>query len=251
MSTFKQYSQYYDLLYHDKDYQKEADYIFSLIKEFSAKAEDVLELGCGTGKHADLLAKKGLKIHGIDLSDEMLNEAHKIKNDKVFFAKGDVRNYRIDKKFDVVISLFHVASYQNSNEDLQNFFNTASCHLNKNGIFIFDVWYGPAVLKQRPESRFKKLENENLKIERKAVPKIDCNKNIVDVNYEIIITDKKDSSQKILNETHKMRYLFKPELEMFAQSHGFEIVHAEEWLTKKAISDDAWGVCFIAKKIKN
>jgi SAM-dependent methyltransferase len=215
MQVFKDYSLYYDLLYQDKNYAAEADYIFSLIKKFQPQAQSVLELGCGTGKHASLLAEKGLKIHGIDQSSDMLSCAKKFENAQISFAQGDVRNYRINKKFDAAISLFHVASYQNSNEDLLQFFHTANAHLEAEGVFIFDVWYGPAVLNEKPEKRTKILENKMLKVQRHATPEIHFNDNVVDVNYEILITKKSDNSQNKLNETHKMRYLFKPELELF------------------------------------
>ncbi len=62
----QQYSQYYNLLYADKNYPAEADYIASVIKKFSPQAHDVLEYGSGTGGHGVLLNKKGYAIHGIE-----------------------------------------------------------------------------------------------------------------------------------------------------------------------------------------
>ncbi|MDY0327537.1 MAG: class I SAM-dependent methyltransferase, partial [Arcobacteraceae bacterium] len=62
------YSQYYDLLYSDKDYIGEVEYVDSLIKANSNKVETLLDMGCGTGKHAELFCDKGYKVHGIDLS---------------------------------------------------------------------------------------------------------------------------------------------------------------------------------------
>jgi SAM-dependent methyltransferase len=248
MAVFNEYSRYYDLLYHDKDYKKEAGYISDSIKKFHPKAKTILELGCGTGKHASLLAEEGFAIHGIDLSKTMLDCAKKLENKNVSFALGDVRDYKISKKFDAVISLFHVASYQTKNDDLLKYFKTANSHLPKNGLFIFDVWYGPAVLNHRPETRVKNLENEFLKIERKATPQIFYDQNIVDVNYEILIINKSDNSKKTLRETHKMRYLFKPELELMLDISGFKLIHVEEWLSKKPASNETWGVCFFVIK---
>ena len=249
MQVFSEYSHYYDLLYSDKDYVKEADYISDLISRFKIDAVSLLELGCGTGKHASILNSKGFKIHAIDLSKNMLDLAkEKFCADDLIFDEGDVRNYRINKKFDAVISLFHVASYQNSNQDLADFFNTANLHLKDGGIFIFDMWYGPAVLSQKPESRTKKLENKYLKIERNATPTIHYNENIVDVKYEILVTNKSDSSEKNIHEIHKMRYFFMPEIALFLEKSGFEIVNTEEWLTKKSIGCDSWGVCVVARK---
>ena len=66
--VFETYSQYYDLLYKDKDYKAETDYIISLIKEYHSNTDTILELGCGTGMHASILAENGYKVEGIDLS---------------------------------------------------------------------------------------------------------------------------------------------------------------------------------------
>src|SRR5574344_624121 len=115
MSNFENYSKYYDLLYQDKDYSAESNYIDGLIKKYNLNAKTLFELGCGTGKHAKLLAQKGYKTFGIDLSESMLKQAKTLGVDCEF---GDVRNFRCDKKFDAVLSLFHVVSYQTSDEDV-------------------------------------------------------------------------------------------------------------------------------------
>jgi len=48
------YSQYYDLLYQDKDYVGEVKYVDNLIAKFSeGKSKTILDMGCGTGKHAE------------------------------------------------------------------------------------------------------------------------------------------------------------------------------------------------------
>ena len=67
-NVFAKYSEYYDLIYTDKDYQKEVDYIDQLIQKYHPKAKTILDLGCGTGVHANLLAAKGYRVMGIDLS---------------------------------------------------------------------------------------------------------------------------------------------------------------------------------------
>jgi len=249
MNVFKEYSQYYDLLYSDKDYESEASYISELIKKYNPKAKSIIELGCGTGKHASILSKKGYKIHAIDLSQEMLNEARG-NFDEIVFEQGDVRYYRARKKFDAAISLFHVASYQTSNQDLRDFFKTADHHLEIGGIFVFDLWYGPAVLAQKPSRRLKNLENNSLKIKREAIPHIDYDKNIVEVKYNIAITKKHDLTELNIEETHKMRYLFLPEIELFCEECNFKILNVEEWLTKKPPSPESWGICIVVVKTK-
>jgi SAM-dependent methyltransferase len=251
MNTFRDYSKYYNLLYKDKEYSKEVDYVSNLIRMFSPEAETILDLGCGTGRHDELFVKCGYSVCGIDISEKMLEEANKLsENDKLSFSRGDIRNVELNKKFDVVISLFHVISYQITNKDLKNTFETASKHLKNEGLFIFDCWYGPAVLSERPSVRVKRLEDENIKLLRIAEPVIYPNENLVDVNYEILIEDKQRGNYEVLNETHTMRYLFKPEIENFMENAGFRVEKCEEWLSGNELGFDTWGVTFIGLKNK-
>lgn len=240
-AVFGAYSRYYDLLYKDKDYESEANYIASML----GNAKTVLELGCGTGKHANLLNKKGYDVYGIDLSESMIEEAKKLGN---ACKVADVRTFRCDKKFDAVISLFHIASYQTSDDDIINYFKTASIHLEKGGKFIFDLWYKPAVLAQLPEKRIKELENDEIKVVRYCTPNHIVEKSIVEVNYDIEITDKKSGRIEKLHELHPMRYFSSEEIEKFAFLAGIKIIKSEEWMTKNKPSEKTWGVCFAGVK---
>ena len=258
MSVFGSYSSYYNLLYQDKDYAGEAEYVQSLIARHYPDARTILDLGCGTGRHDLLLAEMGYKVTGVDQSEEMLAVANsnlstkhqapgtKNKEPILSFHQGDIRSIRLENTFGVVISLFHVMSYQTSNEDLEAAFATAKAHLNPGGVFIFDCWYGPAVLTDRPVVRVKRLEDETISVTRIAEPTLYPNDNIVDVAYHVFVQDKASSAVEELRETHRMRYLFKPELELFLKGAGLSIIESTEWMTGKEAGFDTWGVCFVA-----
>ena len=248
--VFADYARYYDLLYRDKDYAAEAEYVAGLIRKFHPAAQSILELGSGTGIHAGLLAKNGFTVHGIERSQEMLArsqslaENRNVGNDQLTFTAGDIREVRLNKSFDVVISLFHVISYQTTNKDVMAAFQTARHHLNPGGIFIFDIWYGPAVLTQRPEVRIKRMTDEKIEVTRLAEPVLHPNENLVDVNYHVFVRDRKTENVTELKETHIMRYFFQPEIEFLAQAAGFTIQNTEEWQTAKPIGAETWSVCF-------
>ena len=74
-TVFADYARYYDLLYRDKDYAAEAEYVAGLIRKFHPSARSILELGSGTGIHAGLLAKKGCEVTSVDLSPDIVNIA--------------------------------------------------------------------------------------------------------------------------------------------------------------------------------
>lgn len=252
--VFDAYSKYYDLLYQDKDYKSEAQYTAKLVNQSLPNAKNILELGCGTGTHAVHLAENGFNIHGIDISNTMLDSAQ-IRCSKlpaeiakqISFDHGDIRNVRTNRTYDAVISLFHVVSYQVCNSDLLATFETAAIHLKTGGVFIFDFWYGPAVLTEKPAVRIKRLNNNDLEIVRIAEPVMNPNENTVDVNFSIIIKDNNTNQTEEISESHHMRYMFIPELKFLLAKAGFKDIIFKEWLTDNDAGLDTWSVCAVAK----
>ncbi len=251
MNVFDGYSQYYDLLYSDKDYLAEVEYIVSHIKKYLPDAKQILELGCGTGIHAEHLARLGFEVVGVDMSETMLAraEARKAKlpkevGSRLTFIHGDARSVRTGETYDAVISLFHVMSYQTTNADLEAVFTTAAIHLTVGGVFLYDYWYGSAVLTQRPDVRVKRLEDEMINVTRIAEPTMQVNENIVIVDYTVFIEDKATGLVQQVKETHRMRYLFLPEL-TYLYGTAFERRMACAWMDTRPLDENCWSGCDI------
>jgi SAM-dependent methyltransferase len=250
MKVFDAYAAYYDLLYKDKDYAGEADYVLKLLSAAGIAGGDMLELGCGTGRHAELFAAAGFRMHGVDLSEPMVRQA--VERFTALpghaFEVADVRALRLDRRFDAVISLFHVFSYQSSNDDLDRAFATASVHLRSGGAFVFDFWYGPGVLSDRPVVRVKEMSNESSTVLRIAEPIFFPNDNCVDVRYRILLTERATQAVHRFEETHRMRYLFLPELQGLSAAHGLRVVGAYRSQSHQPLGFDAWTGTVIAVK---
>lgn len=240
---------YYDLIYQDKDYAGESDYVIQLIKTSSPAAKTIVEFGSGTGKHALLLCEAGFSVLGVEPSSKMLQMAQTHTHPKLSFRNDSLTSFHTVDKYDVATALFHVISYLNKTEELLVSFKNIHQHLNKDGLFIFDVWYTPAVLTQLPEKRVKVMENEELKIVRHANPVNHWNDNIIDVNYDLDIFEKATGQHTSFSETHSMRHFSFPEIEMLARITGFEILRSEEFGTGKETGPETWGVCFVLRKI--
>lgn len=254
--VFNVYAQYYDLLYRDKNYINETDYIIKNITQNFSQAKSILELGCGTGAHAEHLANNGFVVHGIDQSETMLIQAESRKKklpDKVSglmnFSHGDIRTVNTNKKYDVVVSLFHVMSYQTTDNDFAAAIETASKHLNSGGLFLFDFWYGPAVQLQNPEMRVKRLENDDIKVTRIAEPEIHENINVVDVGYDIFIEQKNEDKITQVQEKHAMRYIFLEDLERFIKTDVWEGFDTYSWLSKDKLNEKSWSGFIVAKHL--
>lgn len=251
MNAFIDYSRYYNLLYRDKNYKMEVDYVDLLIKKYSKNRKKILDVGCGTGNHAFFFAKKGYEVVGIDKSLQMIDIAKSrfSKKSNLKFYLFDCSNFKLHRKFDIAVSLFHVMNYLTDNESLFSCFKNIYRHLKRGGLFIFDFWYGPAVLTEWPVVRVKELEDENIAIKRVTLPKMNIINNIVDINFNLTINDKKTGEKKKVKENHRLRYFFLPELEFMLKNSGFKVIKVLKWLSLKQglDRDNRYGLLILRK----
>jgi SAM-dependent methyltransferase len=252
MSAFGVYAEYYDLTYSDKDYASEAEFVHRLIQEYKPGANSILNLGCGTGRHDSALARLGYSVQGIDLSPKMIAVAQARKDQlpystqqRLHFLEADIRQARLNFRYDAVISLFHVFSYQTSDEDVRLTLNTALAHLVPGGICLFDFWYGPAVLKNPPEVRTKSFEDGRLRFERRTLPKLCPDENLVEVQF--LFSTATDADVQQFSEMHRMRYFFGPEIQRLLEGVGLTLYRSREWLTDNLPSTNTWSVYALAR----
>lgn len=251
MSQFDRYSQYYDLFYGQKQYGPEASYVADLLGS-SGKSLRILELGCGTGGHALQLAVAGHDVVGIDLSQRMIERANArleslpSGSGRLQFEHGDIRTWRTDQRFDAVISLFHVMSYQTDNSDLTSAFATAAHHLLPGGRFVFDYWFGPGVLSIGPSVMVRRATDEGIAVTRIAEPTHDPVRNCVSVAFDIFVAGPSGSVDRI-QEVHRMRYLFAPEIELMG-SQQFEAFHHYGWLKTSPPMMTDWAAVAVMTK---
>jgi len=210
MSVFGRYADWYDLFYADKDYRAEAVFVDRTLRAHGAVGGGLLEIGCGTGAHARWLATRGWRICGIDASEGMLARARRrfaeasVEHPRAAeFLLGDARSFELGRRFDAAVSLFHVMSYQAEPSELARAMMAVRRHLHSGGLFLFDFWYGPAVLAQMPETRLRTVENDRYCVVRKATPTLHEERQVVDVRYDFEVTDKANDSREVLDEIHR------------------------------------------------
>ena len=211
--SFLNYAKYYDIFYQNKDYAAEADFIAGVIGQHRPGAATLLDIGCGTGRHLHRLSEIGFDVCGVDGSQEMIEIAKKRYPGLPFYC-GRAEDIRLEKSFDVVISLFHVLSYMQSNLQVRAYFETISRHLTEGGLALFDFWYGPGVLNLKPEARFNVYEDSALTIRRYSRGTLDTSKNAVTVDYDILVTEGRELVAEVA-ERHRLRYFFQEEIKAF------------------------------------
>ena len=244
--VFDEYGKYYNLIYQNKNYKIEVDYIHKLISRYNYNNKKILEFGSGTGRHAKFFLDKGYTVHGVEKSKRMIANCKKRKG--FTFQKGDVCKIKLSRKYDVVLSLFHVLSYQISENNINNFFKNARYHLKPNGIFGFDFWYTNAVNAQKPQIKLLELKKKGFKLIRLAEPSKDRSKNTISVNYTVILKNLKKSFVNVIKENHKVRHFSLSDLSRLCNKYRFKCLHVRELISNNKPSKNTWGVFCLLRK---
>jgi SAM-dependent methyltransferase len=249
------YAQTYDDVYRSKDYEAECDLLERLWREMgAAPVQSVLDLGCGTGNHPLALGARGYTVVGVDRSDEMVMRAGEkavasMLSERVSFRQGDIRDARLGRTFDAVTMLFAVLGYQTANADVIAALRTAREHLAVGGPFVADVWYGPAVLRERPGQRVALVEGDGTKMLRIADSTVDTRVQCVRVHYALWQIEG-DRIVARADEEHEMRFFFPRELELMLHVSGFELVRLGAFPDiDVAASESTWNVTVVARAV--
>ena len=137
---------------------------------------------------------------------------------------------------------------QSVNGTGKNFMKNVFHHLKPGGIFIFDFWNAPAVLKDPPRSRKKEMEDSVLRVVRTSYPTVDKEHRCVSVHFNIKVEEKRTKKHFAFEETHLMRYWHAEELVVQGETNGFRSLDNFRFLYTEPISDSDWnGLCIFQK----
>lgn len=183
---YKQFAKYYDSIYGRKDYRRETESIREIVRKYkTSRGRDLLDAACGTGNHIQFL-KKYFNVTGLDLDKDMLKIARK-KLPDVKFIRGDMRNFHLSKKFDIIVCLFsaiaHVKTYTGLEKTFRNFFR----HLKLGGVMIVE----PFAQKKHflvNQSHAAYVNKPDLKLARICVTK--RRGNIAAFDFHFLVADK-------------------------------------------------------------
>jgi ubiquinone/menaquinone biosynthesis C-methylase UbiE len=143
---YKDLVKYYDLIYHGKEYKKEATVVKKLISKYKkSKGKDLLEVACGTGRYLEHL--KSFNCTGVDLNEEMLKIAKK-RAPKAKLKKANMITLNLNKKYDVILCLFSSIGYVKTYSNLKKTIRSFSKHLKPGGVLIIEPWFDKKTCKK-------------------------------------------------------------------------------------------------------
>ncbi|MGM0641479.1 MAG: class I SAM-dependent DNA methyltransferase [Thermotogota bacterium] len=141
MNLYDDFSKIYNNKY--LEYSKKMSEIFPLlIKNYTDKTDNILDLACGEGTFCRELTKKGFQVEGVDLSEQQIENAKKKSKKEdlnINFYNENIIDFKIDKKYDVITSWFDSLNYIIHKNDIKKVFINTFNMLNDNGVFMFDM----------------------------------------------------------------------------------------------------------------
>jgi ubiquinone/menaquinone biosynthesis C-methylase UbiE len=139
---FSKTARYYDKIYGQKDYQAEADRLHAIIQqELGSQGKRLLDVACGTGGHIQPL-KAHYQVSGLDLEPGLLEIARQ-RHPEVTFYQGDMVDFDLDQRFDVLTCLFSAIGYVRTPENLDRALRSMARHLVPGGLLLVEPWFTP------------------------------------------------------------------------------------------------------------
>jgi len=247
--VFDKFGQYYDLIYQDKDYAGECDFVEQLLSEHTPRRlRRILELGCGTGRHTITLAKRGYAVTGIDLSPTVIDLARpRAPTRDTEFLVMDMRALQFEERFDACICLFCGICYLTDDEDLRRMFDGVRASLHAGGLFVFDFWNGMAVAAQGPTVRVKEARDGARRILRIAEPDVRWPDHICRLRYHCLVVEDGALVDEF-EEVHALRFFFPREMLHYLRESGFDVVQLRPFMGPSlAVGPEPWYLAAVAR----
>ena len=138
---FRQSARLYDAVYSWKDYPREAELVHEFVQARKPGGATLLDVACGTGAHLAELRGR-YRCEGLDLDPNLLSVARGRLPD-VPLHEGDMRDFDLGRRFDVVTCLFSSIGYMLAVEELEASVAAMARHLEPGGVLLVEPWLTP------------------------------------------------------------------------------------------------------------
>ena len=181
---FSASAEFYDLIYSTfKDYRREAAQIASLLRRFNPQCKTVLDVACGTGEHARLLAVQGFVVDGVDLDPAFVRIAAR-KHPAGRFFEADMSDFYLSDRYDAVLCLFSSIGYLQTLDRVARALACFREHLAPGGVIVIEPWFAPGGLDPARVSR-QTGEANGVRVSRVSRVEIEGSLSRLRVDYEI------------------------------------------------------------------
>jgi SAM-dependent methyltransferase len=243
MNTYQAlHARHYDLIYADKPYAGEAAFVTARLPAPGR----LLDLACGTGRHARAFAEQGWEVTGIDYSADLLELARAAAPD-IRFVEADMRTLDLGERFDAVTCLFDSIGYPQTDEGVVAALAAAGRHLEPGGVLAVEHLHTPAMLRSYDPVKVRRwaLEDGGTLL-RVSATELDAARSVMEVDYELLEL-RADGTYERATEHQANRFFTVPEFRALLREAGLRPRAAEAAYDGATdVTADTWHVLELA-----
>ena len=206
----------YDTIYADKPYADEARFVHELA---AVEGRRLLDVACGTGRHARAFADLGYDVTAVDLNEELLAVGRESAGDRVRFVQGDMTALDVDGgPFDLVTCLFDSIGYAQENDLVVAALRSLGRHVAPGGATVVEFLHAPAIVRGAEARRVRQVAlPDGRELTRVSETTLDVERMVMRVRYELSVEDEQSS------ETQANRVFSVPEMRLLAEMAGLDV----------------------------
>lgn len=214
---FSESTHVYDVIYGEfKDFGSEAREVASFIREKCPQARHILDVGCGSGRHAAYLTEEhGYEVDGLDIQSEFLDIARQRCPNGEFY-RGDMASFNLEKCYDAVLCLFSCIGYVRTLDRLNLTARSILRHVAPGGIALIEPWFTPDAF-LGGSVHLHTVDREDLKISRVSRSEVRGRLSLLEFQYLVA----EPSKIQHLKEVHELGLFTVEEMLAALNSAGF------------------------------
>ncbi|HEY9793474.1 MAG TPA: class I SAM-dependent methyltransferase [Candidatus Obscuribacterales bacterium] len=227
---FDKSAQLYDLFYAGKDYAGEAQKLQAIIRERKrSEGSAMLDVACGTGGHAEFF-KRLYELDGLDLDKQLLERARD-RHPEIELHQGDMIDFQLSKRFDVIVCLFSAIGYVRTADNLHRAIANMCGHLKPGGVLIVEPWFdADTYYPGMAHAAF--VDTPSLKACRMNVSRIEGGLSIIEFHYLVAAENETVSH---FTERHELGLFSKDEHIQAFRKAGLEVSYDQAGLTGRGL----------------
>jgi SAM-dependent methyltransferase len=210
----------YDVIYADKPYGEEAGFV---ARQLPGPPGPLLDLACGTARHAAAFAGMGYTVTGVDYSPDLLERARENvagSEPAVELIEHDMRELDLGREFAAVTCLFDSIGYPQTDEGVIAALSSARRHLAPGGVLAVEYLHGPAMVKGFEPLKVRRWETpDGGRLVRISNTILDSVRGLMQVDYELIEL-RADGTYEQATETQRNRVFTVDEFDALVREAG-------------------------------
>jgi SAM-dependent methyltransferase len=223
-------SNYYDADYAARNYDHDIPFYVGMARDSGGP---VLEMGCGTGRVLLPIARAGVEIYGIDISQGMLDHLvatlrleRPAVQQCVTLQRGDIQDVSVNRQFPLVTAPFRIAQHLITREHQCHWLKNVARHLTPEGLLAFDVFQPDLRLLASSTERVELDRSDNLgrSLRRYARTTADFDTQTINITMRWVHRAGDVETEESAG-SFQFHWYTRPELESLLADCGFELIH--------------------------